>query len=282
MQAHEITKPIVYAGPCMAESLELLHAVAEPLTKLAQELNFDLTFKSSFDKANKTSIDGYRGPGIELASTWFSEIKKKYKVGILTDIHEAYQAAAVAPVVDVLQIPAFLCRQTDLIVAAVETGRMVNIKKGQFMSPSSMQNAVDKCRAAAARKGIPMRVALTERGASFGYGNLVVDTRAFPIMAETKVPIIFDITHSTQLPGASADGKSSSGERRFAPTLARAATATGYLSGYFLEVHTNPNDAKSDKAAQLSIKQAELLLRQLIPMWHAARSYAEIDRHFVN
>jgi 2-dehydro-3-deoxyphosphooctonate aldolase (KDO 8-P synthase) len=282
MQAHEITKPIVYAGPCMAESLELLHAVAEPLTKLAQELNFDLTFKSSFDKANRTSIDGYRGPGIEQAMKWFSEIKNKYKVGILTDIHETHHAAAVAPVVDVLQIPAFLCRQTDLLVAAVETGRMVNIKKGQFIAPGGMQNAVDKCRAAAAAKGIPLRVALTERGASFGYGNLVVDTRAFPIMAQTKVPIIFDITHSTQLPGAGADGKSSSGERQFAPTLARAATATGYLSGYFLEVHKNPNEAKSDKAAQLSIKQAELLLRQLIPMWHAARSYAEIDKHFID
>ena len=282
MQAHEITRPIVYAGPCMAESLELMHAVAEPLTKLAKELDFDLTFKASFDKANRTSIDSYRGPGIETAMKWFSEIKSKYKIPVLTDIHETHHAAAVAPVVDVLQIPAFLCRQTDLLVAAAETGRMVNIKKGQFIAPNGMQNAVDKIRDAAKKKGLPLRVALTERGASFGYGNLVVDTRSFPIMAETGVPIIFDITHSTQLPGAAADGKTSSGERRFAPTLARAATATGYLSGYFLEVHSNPSQAKSDKAAQLSITQAEHLLRQLIPMWRAARSYAAIDRHFMD
>lgn len=282
MQAHEITRPMVYAGPCMAESLELMHSVAEPLTKLAQELNFDLTFKASFDKANRTSIDSYRGPGIETALKWFSEIKNKYKIPVLTDIHETNHAQAVAGVVDVLQIPAFLCRQTDLLVAAAETGRMVNIKKGQFIAPNGMQNAVDKIRDATQKKGLPLRVALTERGASFGYGNLVVDTRSFPIMAETGVPIIFDITHSTQLPGAAADGKTSSGERRFAPTLARAATATGYLSGYFLEVHANPSLAKSDKAAQLSIVQAEHLLRQLVPMWHAARSYAAIDRHFMD
>lgn len=281
MQASEITRPIVYAGPCVAESLELLRTVAEPLVKLSKELDFDLTFKASFDKANRTSIDSYRGPGIEKTMEWFSTIKKEYKVPVLTDIHEAHHAAEVAPVVDVLQIPAFLCRQTDLLIAAVETGRMVNVKKGQFLEPAGMQNAVDKAKQAAARKGIPLRLALTERGASFGYGNLVVDQRAFPILAESGVPVIFDITHSTQLPGGGAGGKVTAGERRFAPTLARAATATGYLSGYFLEVHADPSNAKSDKAVQLSISQAETLLRQLVPLWKSARSFAKIDGEFL-
>jgi 2-dehydro-3-deoxyphosphooctonate aldolase (KDO 8-P synthase) len=280
MQASEITRPIVYAGPCVAESLDLMRTVVAPLLKLAKELDFDLTFKASFDKANRTSIDSYRGPGIAQTLEWFKTIKSEFGVPVLTDIHEPNHAKEVASVVDVLQIPAFLCRQTDLLIAAVETGRMVNVKKGQFVAPSGMQNAVDKAREAASRKKIPLKLALTERGASFGYGNLVVDQRAFPIMASTGVPVIFDITHSTQLPGGGADGKVTAGERRFAPTLARAATATGYLSGYFLEVHSNPGQAKSDKAVQLSISQAETLLRQVIPFWYQCRKLAEIDSKF--
>lgn len=280
MQASEITRPIVYAGPCVAESLELLRAVVAPLSALAKELNFDLTFKASFDKANRTSIDSYRGPGIAQTLEWFSIIKKEFGVPVLTDIHEPAHAKAVASVVDVLQIPAFLCRQTDLLIAAVETGRMVNVKKGQFVAPNGMQNVVDKAKEAAKKNNLPLKLALTERGASFGYGNLVVDTRSFPIMTDTGVPVIFDITHSTQLPGGATDGKTTAGERRFAPTLARAATATGYLSGYFLEVHPNPNQAKSDKAVQLSIPQAEALLRQLVPLWHQAKKYKEIDTAF--
>lgn len=280
MQVSEITRPIVYAGPCVAESLELLEAVAEPLSKLAKELNFDFTFKASFDKANRSAVDSYRGPGLEQAMKWFEIIKKKYNVGILTDIHESHHAAACAPVVDVLQIPAFLCRQTDLIVAACETGRIVNIKKGQMVSPESMLNAVDKARAACARKGLPLRVALTERGTSFGYGNLVVDMRSFPLMAKAGVPVIFDITHSTQLPGTHDGGKTTGGDRRFAPVLARSATATGYLDGYFLEVHPEPSKAKSDKTVQLSIPQGETLLRQLIPLWRDARGFNAQDKKY--
>ena len=282
MQVSEITRPIVYAGPCVAESLELLEEVAEPLSKLAKELDFDLTFKASFDKANRTAIDSYRGPGLELAMTWFESIKRKYGVKVLTDIHEAHQAAKCSGVVDVLQIPAFLCRQTDLIVAACETGRMVNIKKGQMVSPEAMLNAVDKARAACKRKGLPLRVALTERGASFGYGNLVVDMRSFEIMSKASVPIIFDITHSTQMPAMGEGGKTTGGDRRFAPLLARSATATGHLHGYFLEVHPQPSRAKSDSAVQLSLEQAEKLLRQLVPMWRAAREWKTIDQGFVN
>jgi 2-dehydro-3-deoxyphosphooctonate aldolase (KDO 8-P synthase) len=281
MEVPEITRPIVYAGPCVAESLSLLEDVVEPLSKLAKELDFQLTFKASFDKANRTAIDSYRGPGLDQAMTWFDLIKKKFNVGILTDIHESHQAAECATVVDVIQIPAFLCRQTDLIVAACETGRMVNIKKGQMVSPDAMLNAVDKAKAACTRKNLPLQVALTERGASFGYGNLVVDMRSFGVMSKAQVPIIFDITHSTQMPALGAGGKTSGGDRRFAPLLARSATATGLLQGYFLEVHPDPARAKSDSAVQLSIGQAETLLRQIIPMWRAAKDWQCIDQDFV-
>jgi 2-dehydro-3-deoxyphosphooctonate aldolase (KDO 8-P synthase) len=280
MQPSEITRPIVYAGPCMAESLELLEAVAKPLSQLSQELNFDFTFKASFDKANRTSVDSYRGPGLDQAMKWFDIIKKKYGVKILTDIHESHQAKACAPVVDVLQIPAFLCRQTDLLVAACETGRMVNIKKGQMVAPDAMINAVDKARAACLKKNLPLRVALTERGACFGYGNLVVDMRAFPIMREAGVPVIFDITHSTQLPATGDGGKTTGGDRRFAPVLARAAVSTGYVDGFFLEVHLDPKLAKSDKAVQLSLSQAEVLLRQILPIWRQSRTFSETDKMY--
>lgn len=280
MQVSGITRPIIYAGPCVAESLGLLEDVAEPLSKLAKELDFDLTFKASFDKANRTAIDSYRGPGLEQAMVWFDAIKKKYNVGILTDIHESHQASECASVVDVLQIPAFLCRQTDLIVAACETGRRVNIKKGQMVSPDAMLNAVDKARAACSRKNLPLQLALTERGASFGYGNLVVDMRSFGMMAKAGVPIIFDITHSTQMPALGESGKTTGGDRRFAPLLARAATATGYLHGYFLEVHPDPARAKSDSAVQLSLAQAEALIRQIVPLWRASRDWSMIDRGF--
>ena len=280
MQVSEITRPIVYAGPCVAESLDLLESVVAPLSKLSKELDFDLTFKASFDKANRTAIDSYRGPGLDQALDWFGTIKNKYNVKILTDIHEAHQAAKCAPVVDVLQIPAFLCRQTDLIVAACETGRMVNIKKGQMVAPDAMLNAVEKAKAACSRKNLPVKVALTERGATFGYGNLVVDMRSFALMARAAVPIIFDITHSTQMPALGEGGKTTGGDRRFAPLLARAATGTGYLHGYFLEVHPDPSKAKSDSAVQLSISQAEHLLRQVVPMWRQAREWSGIDARF--
>ena len=274
-------RPFVIVGPCMAESLETLEAVVVPMAALAKELDFDFVFKSSFDKANRTAVDSFRGPGLDLALQWFDKIKRKYKVPMLTDVHETSQCAPVAEVCDVLQIPAFLCRQTDLMIAATATGKMVNVKKGQFMSPGSMAHVVEKGRAVCREKGFVPKIALTERGASFGYGNLVVDMRAFQIMAASKAPIIFDITHSTQLPPMGGeDGKTSGGERRMAPLLARSATATGYLSGYFLEVHPDPKSAKSDKDAQLSIAQGQTLLRQLIPLWRQAQTFSEIDRQF--
>lgn len=264
----------------MAESQDLLEATVAPLVRLARDLDFQLVFKASFDKANRSSIEGYRGPGLEKAMGWFADIKSRHGVRILTDVHETAQCQPAAEVCDVLQIPAFLCRQTDLIVQSVQTGRAVNIKKGQFMAPEAMSNIAGKAIAAARAANLPVDVALTERGASFGYGNLVVDMRAFPVMARSGTPLIFDITHSTQLPGAASDGKSSGADREFAPVLARAAAATGYLDGFFLEVHTDPAMAKSDKEAQLTIPQAETLLRQVVPLWHSARKLKTIDAAF--
>ena len=274
------TRPIVIAGPCAAESYALLDDIASRLVKLAQDLDFELIFKASFDKANRTSGNSVRGSGLETTMEWFQDIKSKYKVKILTDIHETYQVAPVAKVCDVLQIPAFLCRQTDLVEAAAASGRIVNIKKGQFLAPTAMSNILEKARIAAKKSNSDADIWLTERGYTFGYGNLVVDMRAFPIMAATSAPVILDITHSTQLPSTGGDGGTSGGQRQFAPVLARAATATGYLSGYFLEVHADPKNAISDKDAQLNPKQAESLLRQIVPMWRASKSVAAIDAEF--
>ena len=274
-------KPLVIAGPCAAESYELLSLVASSLKKLAGELGFEYIFKASFDKANRTSSESIRGAGLENSLKWFSDLKSEHAVSILTDVHETYQIPAVASICDVLQIPAFLCRQTDLVVGAARSGRNVNIKKGQFMAPGAMDSIVKKARNAANAAGINSEIWLTERGVSFGYGNLVVDMRAFPIMAQTLAPLILDITHSTQLPASGGEGGHvSGGQRQFAPVLARAATATGYLSGYFLEVHPDPANAVSDKDAQLNLGQAETLLRQLIPFWHASQQLCTIDDQF--
>ena len=278
-------RPIVIAGPCAAESFDLMLTVGTAMKKLADELGFDYVFKASFDKANRTSSSSARGPGIKTATQWFGDIKQKLGVPVLTDVHETQQVKPIAEICDVLQIPAFLCRQTDLVVAAAESGRRVNIKKGQFMAPGAMAHIVSKARASTGAESDLQRIWLTERGASFGYGNLVVDMRAFPIMALSKAPLILDITHSTQLPatggdGSATSGSTSSGQRHFAPVLARAATATGYLSGYFLEVHTDPAKAISDKDAQLSIAQATTLLQQLIPFWQESQAFAAIDKQF--
>lgn len=273
---------MVIAGPCAAESYALLGEVADHMAGLALELDFDFIFKASFDKANRTSQGSARGPGLESALQWFSDLKARYPgLRILTDVHETHQVEPVAQVCDVLQIPAFLCRQTDLVTAAAQTGRIVNIKKGQFMAPGAMANIVDKARGAAGGQADANRVWLTERGVSFGYGNLVVDMRALPIMARTGAPVLLDITHSTQLPAAGGNGGGeSSGQRCFAPVLARAATATGVLSGYFLEVHPNPAAAISDKDAQLNLDQAALLLRQIVPFWRHCQNLAVIDAQF--
>ncbi len=275
----KMTRPIIIAGPCAAESLEIMQEVAGAVSSLASELDFEYIFKASFDKANRTSSGSTRGPGLETALKWFASIKSQYKCPILTDVHETHQVNEVADVVDIMQIPAFLCRQTDLVVAAARSGREVNIKKGQFLAPQAMANILKKAQEAAPNKSA--RIMLTERGVSFGYSNLVVDMRSLPIMAATGAPVLLDITHSTQLPAAGGDsGQTSGAQRCFAPTLARAAAATGYTHGFFLEVHPNPDCAISDKEAQLNIKQASALLRQLIPLWRAATAYTNIDPLF--
>ncbi|MBC7533079.1 MAG: 3-deoxy-8-phosphooctulonate synthase [Oligoflexus sp.] len=276
-------RPTLIAGPCMAESMELLEEVVAPLYALSQELKFDLIFKASFDKANRTSIGSYRGPGLPQTLKWFDAIKSKYPgLPVLTDVHETIQIAEAAEVIDVLQIPAFLCRQTDLLVAAAQTGRAVNVKKGQFLAPENAQHIISKMVAAANEKGFKPNYALTERGVTFGYGNLVVDMRGLKVMSDMGAPVIFDITHSLQLPAAGgSSGEISGGLRNFAPVLARAATATGYLDGFFLEVHSNPNKAKSDAATQLSIDQASVLLRQIIPLWYHLKAAKDSDSAFV-
>ncbi|MCX6128744.1 MAG: 3-deoxy-8-phosphooctulonate synthase [Proteobacteria bacterium] len=275
-------KPIIIAGPCMAESYELLEAVVTPLVKLSHELDFQLVFKASFDKANRTSINSYRGPGLSQACKWFAQLKDRHPgLAVLTDVHETVQIAPAAEVIDVLQIPAFLCRQTDLIVAAVKSGRAVNVKKGQFLAPENAQHIMSKILAAAAEEGLKPNYALTERGTTFGYGNLVVDMRGLKVMADLGAPVIFDVTHSLQLPAAGGvQGEISGGLRAFAPVLARAAAATGCLDGFFIEVHPDPSQAKSDAATQLSIPQAEALLRQILPIWRNSRNFSKADALF--
>lgn len=261
------SRPIIIAGPCAAESFEIMDEVASYMSDLSKKLGFDLVFKASFDKANRTSITSYRGPGISTAMKWFGDIKAKYQVKVLTDIHETVQAKPAGEVCDYLQIPAFLCRQTDLLIAAISTNKWVNIKKGQFVSPASMANAVNKCREAAASSAIDCKVMLTERGSSFGYGDLVVDMRGLAIMAANRVPIIFDVTHSTQKPAAGSGAASVSGAlRQYAPLLARAACSTGYIDGLFLETHPNPSNALSDAEAQLSKEQISSLLENVLPI----------------
>ena len=275
-----LSKPVIIAGPCMAESPDLMEAVAARLSKLADRLDFTYYFKASFDKANRTSIDSYRGPGLEASLPWFTSIKEKFGCRLITDIHEPYQAKAAAEVFDALQIPAFLCRQTDLLVAAVETGRMVNIKKGQFMSPGSMGNIAEKVKETCRKNNLELNASLTERGTSFGYGDLLVDMRAFPMMADFGLPLIFDVTHSTQTP-PTGEAKTSGANRKFAPILARSAAATGCLGGFFIEVHPEPSIAKSDAAAQLNIEQAEVLITQLVSIWKEAQKWRGIDQGFM-
>src|SRR5580704_14350471 len=250
------TQPLfLIAGPCVIESEEHALLTAERLVEIAGHAKVPLVFKASFDKANRSSEQSYRGPGMAEGLRILNKIKERFGLPILTDIHEASQAAPVAEVADVLQIPAFLSRQTDLLVAAGKTGRVVNLKKGQFLSPWEMANAVEKI-----TKTGNESIFLTERGASFGYQNLVVDMRSFPIMRKTGCPVVFDVTHSVQLPGGA--GKSSGGQPEFIEPLARAGAAVG-VDGIFLEVHENPGKALSDGTNALPIAELPALLGKL-------------------
>ena len=251
------TNPIVvFAGPCQMESRAHALEMASALKEIAGRLGIGLIYKSSFDKANRTSLTGKRGIGLDKALAVFAEIRETMGLPIVTDVHEIAHCAAVAPVVDVIQIPAFLCRQTDLLIAAAETGRVIKIKKGQFLAPWDMQNVVEKVTGS----GNP-NVLLTERGSSFGYNTLVVDMRGLTIMAETGAPVIFDATHSVQQPGG--QGTSSGGDRRHVPTLARAAVAVG-VAGLFIETHQNPDKAPSDGPNMVPLREFEGLMRELM------------------
>jgi len=243
------------AGPCVIESEKHALTLAERLLEITAHARMPFVFKASYDKANRSSEHSYRGPGLSEGLRILKKIKDRFGVPILTDIHDASQAAPVAEVADVLQIPAFLSRQTDLLVAAGKTGRVVNLKKGQFLSPWEIANAVEKV-----TKTGNDRIFLTERGASFGYQNLVVDMRAFPIMRKTGCPVVFDVTHSVQLPGGA--GKSSGGQPEFIEPLARAGTAVG-VDGIFLEVHENPAKALSDGTNALPLSELPALLGKL-------------------
>jgi 2-dehydro-3-deoxyphosphooctonate aldolase (KDO 8-P synthase) len=251
------------AGPCVIESREHALFMADELRKATSEAGMPFVFKASFDKANRSSIKSFRGVGIEEGLKILAEVRQKVGVPVLTDVHEATQADRVGRVVDILQIPAFLCRQTDLIVAAARTGRIVNVKKGQFLAPWEMKNVVTKAREAGSE-----RFMLTERGASFGYNNLVVDFRSFPIMRGFGCPVIFDVTHSLQLPGG--QGESSGGQPQFIPHLARAGVAAG-VDGLFMEVHDNPAKALSDGPNALDLALLRPLLSEVLAVRRAFR-----------
>jgi 2-dehydro-3-deoxyphosphooctonate aldolase (KDO 8-P synthase) len=256
-------KMVLFAGPCAAESYDICMEVGTRMKALTTQLGIQYVFKSSFDKANRTSSGSYRGPSMEGGLQILERVKKDLRVPIVTDVHESYQCAEVAHVADVLQIPAFLCRQTDLLKAAARTGKSVKIKKGQFMAPEDMKYAVDKVRGEGNNN-----VFLTERGASFGYHTLVVDMRSLPTMRQ-YTPVVFDVTHSVQQPGGK--GGSSGGQREFAPYLAKAAAAVG-VDGFFIETHPNPEKALSDGPNMIPLHEMEQFLKNLQAFWELNKS----------
>ena len=255
----------IIAGPCQMESREHALMMATELVKLSKKLGFGLIYKTSFDKANRTSVKGVRGIGLEASLPIFQEIKETFGCPVITDIHSPEQCVIAASVVDVLQIPAFLCRQTDLLQAAAATGKTLNIKKGQFLAPWDMKNVVSKMEAFGNEQ-----VMLCERGASFGYNTLVSDMRSLSIMASTGYPVIFDATHSVQQPGG--QGETTGGQRQFAPVLARAAVSTG-IAGVFLETHENPDCAPSDGPNMIPLKDMEKVLSELLAFDQVAKKY---------
>jgi 2-dehydro-3-deoxyphosphooctonate aldolase (KDO 8-P synthase) len=254
---------LLIAGPCVIESEQLCLLIASSLKKVCRKLGITFVFKASFDKANRTSTRSFRGPGVEQGLAILANVRAETGVPVLTDVHTEAQAAAAARVVDILQIPAFLCRQTDLITAAVRTGKIVNLKKGQFLSPPEMGQVVAKATEAGGRK-----LLVTERGTTFGYNNLVADMRAIPILRTFGFPVVFDATHSVQLPGAG--GNKSSGQRQFAPVLARAALAAG-ANGIFMETHPRPDKALSDGPNMIPLAEAPALLGVLAKIWSVSR-----------
>jgi 2-dehydro-3-deoxyphosphooctonate aldolase (KDO 8-P synthase) len=259
----------VIAGPCVIESREQLFASARAVQAIARRLGLPLVFKASYDKANRSSIQSYRGPGLTEGLRLLAEVKRETGLAILTDVHEPSHCGPAAEVCDVLQIPAFLSRQTDLVLAAAATGRAINVKKGQFLAPDDMRRVVDKARSVGND-----RVTVTERGVAFGYHNLVVDMRSFELLHQDGIAVIYDVTHSLQLPGA--ESETTGGDRRFAEPLARAAVAAG-ADGVVLEVHPNPAAALSDRSTQLDPARAEALLVSLLAVHRALRG-AEASR----
>ena len=266
------------AGPCVVEGEQLQMDVAGQLKEITRALGIPFIFKSSYDKANRSSGKTFRGPGVARGLEILAKVKRELGVPLLTDVHSEEQIADVAAVVDVLQTPAFLCRQTDFIHAVARSGRPVNIKKGQFLSPHDMKNVIDKARAAALDKGLSVdRFMACERGASFGYNNLVSDMRSLAIMRETNAPVVFDATHSVQLPGG--QGTSSGGQREFVPVLARAAIAVG-VAGVFMETHPDPANALSDGPNAVPLKHMRALLEQLVALDRVVKSQALLENDF--
>ncbi len=247
---------LLIAGPCVLESEALAREVAAALKEITERLSISFVFKSSFDKANRTSLDSYRGPGLEDGLKILADIRQDYNLPVVSDIHETHQVTEAGAVLDILQIPAFLCRQTDLLVAAAKSKKAINLKKGQFVSPWDMANAVNKIKASGNKN-----LMLCERGFALGYNNLVVDMRSLPVMRSLGCPVIFDATHSVQLPGGA--GGSSGGQREFLPPLARAAVAAG-LDGIFMEVHPRPEKALCDGPNSMDLDQVEALLKTLL------------------
>lgn len=258
----KVKNPILIAGPCVIESREHCLKIAQEIKKISEDLKMEIVFKSSFDKANRTSLDSYRGPGLKKGLEILSLVKKETGLKVLTDVHETCQVEETANIVDIIQIPAFLCRQTDLLIASAKTGKVVNVKKGQFLAPEDMKFAVEKLVKNGAKE-----IFLTERGTFFGYHNLVVDFRSIPIMKEFGVKVIFDATHSVQKP-SSSEGKSG-GESQFIPLLAKAAAAVG-ADGFFFEVHDNPQKALSDGANSLKLEYFKKLLVKIFEIYRAA------------
>jgi len=254
---------VLFAGPCAAESYDICMETGTQVKKICAELGIDYVFKSSFDKANRTSSGSYRGPSVDMGLEILSMVRNDLKVPVVTDVHESSQCAEVAAVVDVLQIPAFLCRQTDLLIAAAKTGKPVKVKKGQFMAPEDMQYALEKIRGEGNQN-----VFLTERGSSFGYHNLVVDMRSLPIMRQYS-PVVFDVTHSIQRPGGL--GGKSGGDRQFAPYLAKAAAAVG-VDGFFIETHPQPEKALSDGPNMVPLREMKEFLISIKKHWDLSKA----------